>query len=195
MTRSRGGAARGDATTSRQTRGKREEGRRSASRQEATGRQEAEVARRETEAARQEDERRRRLRDNQPANERQTGGEASANKRQRRLKSRLCVHRTRGRGGGATRGVATTSRGTRGKREGRHQQTRGDDVTKAGGASRRREAEVALQEDTRRKQRVMKTRGRGGGGATRCDVKTSQGKLKVGGRRTIPPPPSKKLWR
>ena len=71
------------------------------------------------------------------------------------------VKRTRG------GGVTTTSRGTRGKHEGRRQHTRGDDVSKAGGASRRREAEFALQEDTGRKQRVVKTRGRGGGGATR----------------------------
>ena len=36
-----------------------------------------------------------------------------------------------------------------------------------------------------------KERGRGGGGATRCNATTSQGKVKVNGRRTIPPPPSK----
>ena len=65
------------------------------------------------------------------------------------------------RGGGTTRGVATTSRETRGKREGGRQQTRSNGVSKAGGASRRREAEVALQDDTKRKQRFVKTRGRG----------------------------------
>ena len=48
---------------------------------------EADVACQEAEAARQEDERRRHQRDNQPANERQSGGEASANKRQRRLEN------------------------------------------------------------------------------------------------------------
>ena len=126
---------------------------------------------------RQEDERWRSQRDNQPAHERQTGGEESANKRQRRLNSRQYVERTRG--GGATRGVTTTSRETRGKREGRHQQTRSDGVLKAGDDSRRQEAEVALQDDTKRKQRVVKTRGRGWGGATRCNTTTSQGKLKV----------------
>ena len=35
-----------------------------------------------------------------------------------------------------TRGIATTSRETRGKREGKHQQTRSDGVLKAGGDSR-----------------------------------------------------------
>ena len=93
-----------------------------------------------------------------------------------------------------TRGIETTSRGTRGKWEGMLQQTRGDGILKASGALRQQEAEVALQEDTRRRQRVLKTRSRGRGGATRCDVATSQCKLKVNGRWTIPPPPSKKLW-
>jgi hypothetical protein len=69
------------------------------------GRQEAEVARQEAEAARQEDKRRRRQRDNQLANEGQTGGDSA-------LKASGFVERTRGGGSGATRGVATTSRGT-----------------------------------------------------------------------------------
>jgi len=111
------------------------------------------------ETARQEGERWRRQRDNQPADVRRTGGEESANKRHQRLNSRRFVEKTKG--GGATRGVATTSRETRGKWEGRHQQTRSDGVLKAGGDSRRQEAEVALQDDTKRKQRIMKTRGRG----------------------------------
>ena len=123
------------------------------------GRHNAEVLRRVRETARQEGERWRRQRDNQPVDVRQTGGEESANKRQQCLKSRRFVERTKG--GGATRGVVTTSRETRGKREGRHQQTRSDGVLKAAGDSRRQEAEVALQDDTKRKQRIMKTRGRG----------------------------------
>jgi hypothetical protein len=52
--------------------------------QEAMDRHEAEVSRQETETARQEGERWRRQLDNQPAHERQTGGEESANKKQRR---------------------------------------------------------------------------------------------------------------
>jgi len=116
-----------------------------------------------------------------------TGGEESANKRQWHLKSRQCVERTRG--GGATRIVATTSREIRGKWVGGRQQTRSDGVSKAGGASRWWEAEVVLQDDTKRKQCIVKTRG--WGGATRCDATISQGNLKVNGRRTIPPPPSK----
>jgi hypothetical protein len=92
-----------------------------------------------------------------------------------------------------TRGITTTSQGTRGKRGG-GQQTRGDGISKAGGTSIRREADVLLQEDTRSRKRVVKARGRGRGGATRCDATTSQCKLKVNGRWRIPPPPSKKLW-
>ena len=42
-----------------------------------------------------------------------TGGEESANKRERHLKRWQCAERTRG--GGATRVVATTSREMRGK--------------------------------------------------------------------------------
>ena len=48
------------------------------------GRHKAEVLRQETETARQEGERWRRQLDNQPKHERQTGGEESANKKQRR---------------------------------------------------------------------------------------------------------------
>ena len=62
---------------------------RGASGQEATGRQEAEVARQEAEAVHQEEEvLQKATRQPTGANERQTGGEASANMRQRRLKIR-----------------------------------------------------------------------------------------------------------
>ena len=172
MARSNGGAARGNITTSWQTRGKQEEmrqwtrgdgvsrGRGCASR----GRDGASRGR-EAEASTY----------NQLANKQQTGGDGIS-------KASGFVERTRGGGSGAMRGVAATSWGTRGKGEGRHQQTRGICVSKAGGASIQREAEVSLQEDTRRRQRVVKTRGRGRGGATRCNGTTSQCKLKVNGR-------------
>ena len=111
-------------TTSRKQEANR---RRGASGQEATGRQEAEVARQEAGGARQEDERRRRQRDNQLANKGQTGGDGAS------IVSGF-VERTRGGSSGATRGVMT-SRGTRGEREERCQQTRGDGVLKAGGTS------------------------------------------------------------
>ena len=77
--------------------------------------------------ARQEDERQRRQRENQLANKGQTGGDGAS-------KVSGFVERTRGGGSGATRGVMT-SRGTRGEREERCQQTRGDGVLKAGGTS------------------------------------------------------------
>ena len=76
--------------------------------------------------ARQEDERWRRQRDNQLANKGQTGGDGAS-------KVSGFVERTRGGGSSATRGVVTTSRGMRGEREERCQQTRGDGVLKAGG--------------------------------------------------------------
>ena len=78
--------------------------------------------------ARHENERRRRQRDNQLANKGQTGGDGAS-------KVSGFVERTRGGGSSATRGVVTTSRGMRGKREERCQQTRGDGVLKAGGTS------------------------------------------------------------
>ncbi len=94
-----------------------------------------EVARQEAEAARHEDDRRRRQRDNQFAIERQTGGDGAS-------KASGFVERTRG--------VATTSPGARGEREGRRQQTRGDGASKAGGDSRRRdEEEAARRKDER----------------------------------------------
>jgi hypothetical protein len=67
------------------------------------------------------------MRDNQPANKRQIGGEASADRVQRIIK------RTRG-SRGATRGVTTTSQKTRGTWGGGASGQRGNSVLKAGGA-------------------------------------------------------------
>jgi hypothetical protein len=115
---------------------------------------------------------------NQLANKSQTGDEASVDKK------RQSVERTRG-GHGAMRGVATTSRQMRGKRGGGTSGQRGSSVLKAGGTSRQQEVEVAWQEDKRRRQCILRMRGkgggRGGGGAIRGDATTSQGKLKVNG--------------
>ncbi len=57
---------------------------------------------------------------------------------------------------------------------------------KAGGASKQQEVEVAWQEDERRRQHIMRTRGKGqeGGGAKRGNAATIQGKLEVNERRT-----------
>jgi hypothetical protein len=64
---------------------------------------------------------------------------------------------------------------------------RGSGISKAGGASRQLKAEVALQEDSRRRHRVIKMRGRGRGGATIYDTTTRQCKLK-------PAIAKQKLW-
>jgi hypothetical protein len=74
--------------------------------------------------------------DNQLANKRQTGGEASADRR------RQSVKRMRG-SGSTTRGILTTSWQTRGKKRGGAGGPRGSGVLKAGGTSRQQEVEVA----------------------------------------------------
>jgi hypothetical protein len=74
--------------------------------------------------------------DNQQANKRQTGGEASADKR------RQSVERRRG-GGGTTRGIATTIQKTRHKWGGGTSRQSCSGALKAGGASRQQEVEVA----------------------------------------------------
>ncbi len=150
-----------------------------ASGQEAMGHQEAEVGR-------QVDKRRRRQRDSQSANEGQTGGDGAS-------RASGFAKRTRGGGSGAMRGVATTSRGTR-RMGGEAPADKRHCVSNASSALIQREAEVLRQEDMRRRQRIIKTRGRGRGGANRCDATTSQCKQNVEWRWTILPPPSKKLW-
>jgi hypothetical protein len=82
--------------------------------------------------------------------------------------------RTRG-GGSMTRDVLATSRQTCGKRgERRCQRTQGSGVLKAGGALRLQKVEVARQEDERKKRRIVRTIGRGGGKATRGNDKRRQ---------------------
>jgi hypothetical protein len=68
----------------------------------------------------------------------------------------------------------------------RHQRTRGNGVLKAGGSLRQFKAEVAQQEDEKRRRCIMRMRGKGGGGgrATRGNATTSQDKLEVNGKQT-----------
>ena len=77
------------------------------------GRHKAEVSRQETETARQEGERWRRQLDNQPAHERQTGGEESANKKQRRVRRRRDERRRDNQPGNERQTVAGSRRSNR----------------------------------------------------------------------------------
>ncbi len=117
---------------------------------------------------------------NQKVNMRQTGGEVSLDKRQQSVK------KSRG-GSGMMIGVMATSLHMRGKGGGGTSRQKGGSVLKAGAASRQEEVKVARQEDKRRRQCIVKMRGKGGGkgGVTRGNLTTSQGKLEVNGRRTF----------
>ncbi len=76
----------------------------------------------------------------------QDGGEASAEKRWWRLKSWLCIKRTRG-SSSATRGKATTCWQTRGKWDERHQRTRGSRVLRGRGCESWEQQVVAVQHE------------------------------------------------
>ncbi len=89
---------------------------------------------------------------NQLANKRQTGEEASVDKRQRSNK------RTRG-CSGVTRGIVATSQQTRCKR-GEVPADKRQRVLKAGGASRLQEVGVPWQENKRRRWHVIRMRGK-----------------------------------
>jgi hypothetical protein len=155
-------AVRQEAT--RQPVGKQETNRRrGASGLEASGRQEAEGASQEAEAARQEEEvLQETTRQPVGAIERQTGGEASANKRQRCLESRRVCREEKKR-------QWRHNERRRGNQPGYKRQTGGvapADKRRQYLESRRRLKFETLQEDKRRRQCVVKMRGRGGGGST-----------------------------
>ncbi len=119
------------------------------------------------------------------------GGEASANNRQRRLKSRRVWQEDKRRRWRRNEMRRDNQPGYNRQMGGVAPADKRQHCLKSQQRLETIEAEVALQEDKRRTQCVIKTRGRGGGGATRCDATTSQGKVKVNGRWTIPPLPSK----
>jgi hypothetical protein len=95
-------------------------------------------------------------RNNQLANKRHSGGQASADKRWRNNE------RTRG-GGGATRGITTTSQKMRVKRGEAPAEKRGRRLESRWQLKTTR-VKVVQQEYKRRRQHIVRTRGKGGGG-------------------------------
>jgi hypothetical protein len=142
------------------------------------GRHEAEVSRQETETARQEGERWRRQLDNQPAHERQTGGEDSANKKQRR--------------GGVSRGQEAAARreASRQPAGNREANSGGIETFKPDESFFGRYVECGESEPTRCETTTMEEDPRQGrGGLSRRPANSDEGQVLPNSKSSPPSPP------